>query len=382
MKKLVPILLLLLWTFSHAVAQKGISINNGSVDFQLPEDDQYNAGDVIIVPFLASNNTGNNEILMHCTFELKQGENLFFSQEIDPIILTVIPQTFTGEIEFVFPSECELPNGDYQLSLEVFYTHNSLNSINMDTEDINSNSSCSDTQLPAGNPGTSEVCSLYFPNIDYSNGTCCNIPSIQINSTKFLYVWRCECSFLLEPTIDFPFGAPNYASVWTNSANQVVSTCRSIDHYCGEETYTLTIRWFENGTICTASQTITTSEECCECLDKSECSGEVGGGNGGISALIPLSLDDKIKDTGNNLISGETILFPNPNQGQFKLRFPEDKEIRTIEVWNLNGDLLRAETGPFEMVHPVELTKEAPGTYYLRIEFVDGTNELQRFIVN
>ena len=67
MKKLIPILLLFLWTTNSGIAQKAALLTSGSVQFILPTTpaNQNLPGDEITIPFFASNNTGNHDIIMH-----------------------------------------------------------------------------------------------------------------------------------------------------------------------------------------------------------------------------------------------------------------------------------------------------------------------------
>ena len=388
MKKLIPILLLFLWTTNSGIAQKAALLTSGSVQFILPTTpaNQNFPGDVITIPFFASNNTGDHNIFMHCTFKLNQGGIVFFEQEIPPITLGYYPQDTNGDLQFVFPSACELTDGDYEWSLDVFYSQDTATSpINISTFDQYNSEICANMEIPVHDPKRSDTCTFDIYSIDYFNDVpdCCTTPSIEINSVKYNYVWRCGCSFLLTPTIIFPNDTPNLTYIWTNSANDIVSTCSAIHHYCGEETYTLTISWLEDGVVCTASESFTTDIECCSCEDKSDCSGEGGGGgNDDAITFSTSSPNHQVKEIGKNKMSEETIIFPNPNQGQFQLRFPNDKEVLNIQVWNLIGELLSTETGPFDLVHPIRLAKEIPGTYYLSVKYVDETSEFHKFILN
>jgi len=268
----------------------------------------------------------------------------------------------TGNVIAIsLPEGCGVLDGIYEnLSLDVSFIAGS-NGGNITVSNQWNQPSCT-SLLIGGNP-----CVIPISPLTIQDPCCVEPPTIGLTSQYVLFVHRYSCAYHISANFSFPddCSPPEYLLTWTDGAGEVVATGYSFYHLCGIEEYTLTVTWEVDGIEYTTSETITTGPECCT--------------DSWTFSVSPHN--NQIQEPIVNNISKEAFISPNPNNGQFQLSFPQDKQVRSLEVWNLLGERVMLEEDQFDAIEHINLLQETPGTYLLRIAYEDQSSEVKKFII-
>ncbi|MEM9823368.1 MAG: T9SS type A sorting domain-containing protein, partial [Bacteroidota bacterium] len=355
MKKIMLLLFLIIG--STAFAQKTVN-TTGSSQFTAPIiDNPYGPGEQIHVEYFATNNA-TNDLFINPVFQLLADDEVVYELATESIVLDT--QTEDGTISFVFPDNCTIPNGEYELRFVVNYSQpaSASSPVTYTTRDGDFDVICNDQNIPAEEPYTSPDCEVFVLTVVFENeGSCCILdPVITLEDYPFHppHPWK-SCKWWVRATVDWGDDpAPKFNAEW-NTGHNGLSTV----HPCGIEDYFITISWQENGEWCSKVSETIEVRSYCACAHSYPRLLEIG------------------------TVTNETFfnLYPNPNDGNFNILLPLSKAASTLEVWNSLGVKIAELSGTFENSVPVELGAVEAGIYLLRVQYEDGLQESKQFII-
>ncbi|MEM8908394.1 MAG: T9SS type A sorting domain-containing protein [Bacteroidota bacterium] len=352
-----------------------------SVSFTIPDlSIDLGPNDEIEVAYQAFNNT-TDVLTILPVFEILQGSEVVYDANID--LISINPEeSSNGSLIIKMPDNCVLSSDDYQLRLSVTYQQNGTTApVTVSTFDENLTTICDNLSIPIGTPGESPPCEIFLLDLTYFDpgDDCCTLdPQLTLIVTPFdLFYppnWYSEADVVVNVSFDNDGDPIPYSLEWSNGVME-----HSFVHSCGEEDYYVTITWEQNGQICTkTSETVTAvSERAClaayEPLDPVVSYASNGSSTGGTTSPG--------KATSKTIGLEQVNLFPNPNTGHFHLRFSDEDQVQSVEVWNTLGQQLQQTFGPFFTTQTIELHQAHLGTYLVRIHYVNGSMAIRKFLI-
>lgn len=83
----------------------------------------------------------------------------------------------------------------------------------------------------------------------------------------------------------------------------------------------------------------------------------------------------------NNIANTKSVLFPNPNKGQFTLK--TSINISSYAIYNAKGQLIESKNKLIASpISTINLTHEQDGIYFILIKFNDGSKSLEKLVIN
>ncbi|MEM9824782.1 MAG: T9SS type A sorting domain-containing protein [Bacteroidota bacterium] len=317
-------------------------------------------------------NSAQRELTMHCTFKLYLEDELIFTQERNNIIIPNITPSVSSFVPFTFPANCQIPAGDYELQLAVNFSQ-SPNPSQVRVSIRYGAALCDEVTIPANSSDPSPDCPEVFvePLNFLNSASCCTFdPAINITVTPFDLTWPpklLRCDYDVSVDVVFDDEGTEYTLLWSHG-----NTGSTFSHNCGTREYTVTVFWEQMGEACSKTSDPITVMSHCDCAP---------------ATLLPppgpppFPSSEEDANANTLTIKRSVQMAPNPNRGQFHLQFSDETEVRKIEVWNMMGQIIWEQSGPFSRDFPIDLSQASPGTYHLAIHYTDKEQKLQRFII-